>query len=68
MRDRDNSPLFIIDIGVPRNVDPLVNKISNVFLHDIDALQRIVDQNLQKRTREARKSWWSSPTGTIHSM
>lgn len=56
MRDRDNSPLFIIDIGVPRNVDPLVNKISNVFLHDIDALQRIVDQNLQKRTREVTKA------------
>ena len=56
MRDRDNSPLFIIDIGVPRNVDPLVNKVNNVFLHDIDALQRIADQNFEKRTREASKA------------
>lgn len=56
MRERENRPLFIIDIGVPRNVDPLVNKIGNVFLHDIDALQRIVDQNLEKRGREAAKA------------
>ncbi|MFQ5799908.1 MAG: glutamyl-tRNA reductase, partial [Bacteroidota bacterium] len=50
-RERGNSPLVIIDIGVPRNIDPVVNRIRNVFLHDIDALQRIVGQNLEKRMR-----------------
>ena len=56
MRGRENNPLIIIDIGVPRNVDPDVNSISNVFLHDIDALQRIVDQNLEKRARGVSKA------------
>ncbi|MDA8244853.1 MAG: glutamyl-tRNA reductase [Elusimicrobia bacterium] len=54
-RERDRGPLFLIDIGVPRNIDPLADEVGNVFLHDIDALQRIVDQNLDKRTREAAK-------------
>lgn len=55
MRQRGNRPLFIIDIGVPRNVDPMANKIENVFLHDIDALQVIVDKNLEKRRGELPK-------------
>jgi len=50
MRQRGNNPLFIIDIGVPRNVNPAAKKIENVFLYDIDALSAIVDRNLQKRT------------------
>jgi glutamyl-tRNA reductase len=49
MRQRGNNPVFIIDIGVPRNVDPAVRKIENVFLYDIDALNTIVDHNLEKR-------------------
>jgi glutamyl-tRNA reductase len=50
MRQRGNNPLFLIDIGVPRNVNPAAKKIENVFLYDIDALSAIVDRNLQKRT------------------
>jgi glutamyl-tRNA reductase len=52
MRRRGNNPLFIIDIGVPRNVDPAARRIENVFLYDIDALSAIVDRNLQKRSAE----------------
>lgn len=52
MRRRGNTPLFIIDIGVPRNVNPATRKIENVFLYDIDALTTIVDRNLGKRTAE----------------
>ena len=52
MRRRGNNPLFIIDIGVPRNVDPAARRIENVFLYDIDALSAIVDRNLQKRSGE----------------
>ncbi len=49
MRQRGNNPLFIIDIGVPRNVNPAARKMENVFLYDIDSLSAIVDHNLVKR-------------------
>lgn len=52
MKQRGNKPLFIIDIGVPRNIDPLANTIENVFLNDIDALNHIVDKNLAHRKEE----------------
>jgi glutamyl-tRNA reductase len=55
MKERNNRPLFIIDIGVPRNIDPTANAIENVFLHDIDGLRLIVDMNLQKRKGEIPK-------------
>ena len=55
MRVRSNNPLFIIDIGVPRNVHPGVGKIDNVFLYDVDALSSIVDRNLEKRKGEIPK-------------
>ena len=55
MKGRGSSPLAIIDLGVPRNVDPAVNEIGNVFLYDIDSLNRIVDQNLAKRKQEIPK-------------
>lgn len=55
MKERGNKPLLIIDIGVPRNIDPASNNIENIFLHDIDALQVIVDKNLEKRKREIKK-------------
>ncbi len=52
MKVRENNPLLIIDIGVPRNVDPSVRKISNVFLNDIDSLNLIVEKNMQMRRTE----------------
>jgi glutamyl-tRNA reductase len=55
MKQRGNQPLFIIDIGVPRNIDPASNRIENVFLHDIDALHVIVDKNVEKRKEELPK-------------
>ena len=55
MKKRGSEPLFIIDIGVPRNVDPACNKYESVFLHDIDSLQNIIDKNLSKRTSEVPK-------------
>ncbi len=55
MKRRGSEPLFIIDIGVPRNVDPACNKFESVFLHDIDSLQNIVDKNLSKRRAEIPK-------------
>jgi glutamyl-tRNA reductase len=52
MRKRSNNPLFLIDIGVPRNIDPSARKIENIFLYDIDSLTAIVDKNLEKRRAE----------------
>lgn len=52
MRHRGNDPAIIIDLGVPRNIDPEACSISNVFLHDIDSLNHIVDKNLKRRMAE----------------
>jgi len=55
MKQRSNNPLFIIDIGVPRNVNPDSHQIENVFLYDIDSLSAIVDKNLDRRKAEIPK-------------
>ncbi len=55
MRSRKNRPLFFIDIAVPRDLDPNINKISNCFLYDIDDLQDIVNDNIDERNKEAVK-------------
>jgi glutamyl-tRNA reductase len=55
MRQRSNNPLIIIDIGVPRNVNPASKKIGNVFLYDIDSLNTVVDRNLERRKAEIPK-------------
>ncbi len=52
MKGRETRPLLIIDIGVPRNVDPNVKKIANVFLNDIDSLNLIVQKNIEMRRSE----------------
>jgi glutamyl-tRNA reductase len=53
MRARRSRPLFIIDIAVPRDVDPEINDLPNVYLYDIDDLQGIVEDNLGDRRRAA---------------
>lgn len=55
MRLRPQRPLLLIDIAVPRDIDPEVKKISNVFLYDIDDLKVISQANLQEREKEAEK-------------
>jgi glutamyl-tRNA reductase len=51
---RRNKPMFLIDIAVPRNIEPSVNQIDNVFLYDIDDLQEVVNANLRERMKEAQ--------------
>lgn len=53
MRQRKQRPLFFIDIAVPRDIDPEVNTVDNVFLYDIDDLEGIVVQNMAERKQEA---------------
>lgn len=50
---RRNRPMFLIDIAVPRNIDPAVNELEFVFLYDIDDLQKVVDANRRGREEEA---------------
>jgi glutamyl-tRNA reductase len=52
---RGGRPLFIIDIAVPRDVDPAVNDLENVYLFDIDALEQIADEGRQRREKELIK-------------
>ncbi len=50
---RRNKPMFLIDVAVPRNIDPTINDLDNVFLYDIDDLQEVVNSNLRERMKEA---------------
>ncbi len=53
LRARRSRPMFFIDIAVPRDVDPAVNTLENVFLYDIDDLHNVVQENRRERQREA---------------
>ena len=55
MRIRRNRPLLFLDLAVPRDVDPAVAKLPNVFLHDLDALGALVQQSLTQRRAEIPK-------------
>ncbi|UCD88789.1 MAG: glutamyl-tRNA reductase [Desulfobacterales bacterium] len=55
MRIRKNRPLFFIDIAVPRDIDPEINKLHNAYIYDIDDLKDIVDENIENRQQEAMK-------------
>jgi glutamyl-tRNA reductase len=50
---RKNRPMFFVDIAVPRDVDPAVNELDNVFVYDIDDLGHVVEANKKQREREA---------------
>jgi glutamyl-tRNA reductase len=56
IRNRRNKPVFFIDIAVPRDVDPTVNDIDNVFVYDIDDLQQVIDTNMKERMKEAGRA------------
>jgi glutamyl-tRNA reductase len=56
LRKRQNRPVFLIDIAVPRNIDPAVDDLENAYLYDIDDLGREVEANRQARQREAEEA------------
>lgn len=53
MHKRRNRPMFFIDIAVPRDVDPRMNKLEGLFVYDIDDLQQVAASHMAERTREA---------------
>ncbi len=56
LRRRRNRLLFLIDIAVPRDIDPAAGEIDNVYLYNIDHLQDVVDANREGRRAEAMKA------------
>lgn len=56
MRGRRNRPLFFIDIAVPRDIDPEINRLPNIYLYDIDDLKGVIEENIEDRNREAIKA------------
>jgi glutamyl-tRNA reductase len=53
---RRNRPMCMIDISVPRNIDPAVGKVPNVFVFDIDDLESVITSNIREREREAERA------------
>jgi len=53
MEARRNRPMFLIDIAVPRNIEPAVNELDGVFLYDIDDLEKVVQASLGERRKRA---------------
>lgn len=57
LKERRNEPMLVIDISVPRAVDPAVGELDNVYLSNIDELQSVVQRNLAERQRELAACW-----------
>ncbi|MCC6293980.1 MAG: glutamyl-tRNA reductase [Bryobacterales bacterium] len=53
---RKGRPMFLIDIAVPRNIEPAVNSLDGVFLYDIDDMQKVVASNMRVRQAEAEEA------------
>src|ERR1035441_6231690 len=53
LQKRRNRPMFFIDIAVPRDVDPLMNKLDGIFVYDIDDLQQVAVAHMEERSRQA---------------
>ena len=52
MRRRKWRPLFLVDIAVPRDVDPTAGELENVYLYNVDDLQNLVAENVEERRRK----------------
>ena len=56
LRKRRHRPMFLVDIAVPRDIDPEVSKLRDVYLYTIDDLQQVVDENMEQRSAAARSA------------
>ena len=56
MKDRKQKPIFFIDIADPRDIEPKVGDIGNVYLYNIDDLQKVANENIKDREKEAQKA------------
>ena len=55
LRARRNRPIFLIDIAVPRDIDPDINRLDNAYVYDIDDLKGVIEENIEDRQKEAVK-------------
>jgi glutamyl-tRNA reductase len=53
---RNNEPMFMIDIAVPRDIDPRIGEIADIYLYDIDDLKNVLDENIKSRRDNAEKA------------
>jgi len=53
---RRNAPAFFIDVSVPRNVDPAIGSLPNLFVFDIDDLESVISSNIREREHEAQRA------------
>lgn len=56
LRQRRHRPMFLVDIAVPRDIDPAISKVKDVFLYTIDDLQQVVDENMEQRNAAAQSA------------
>ena len=56
LKDRKQRPIFFIDIAVPRDIEPAVNDIENAYLYNMNDLQKVVNDNIHDRKKEAQKA------------
>jgi glutamyl-tRNA reductase len=56
IRIRRNRPMFFVDMAVPRDIDPDINDIDNVYVYDIDDLNNVIETNLEERNKEAGRA------------
>ncbi len=56
MKERKQRPIFLIDIAMPRNIDPKTQEIDNIFLYDLDSLNLVIQDNKKERESEAKKA------------
>jgi glutamyl-tRNA reductase len=55
LQSRRGRPIFLIDMGVPRNIDPRVDEIDSAYLYDLDDLQSVASENVDKRVQESQR-------------
>ena len=56
LKKRRHRPMFLVDIAVPRDIEPRVSDLKDVYLYTIDDLQRVVDENMQQRSKAAQSA------------
>jgi glutamyl-tRNA reductase len=56
LKKRRHRPMFLVDIAVPRDIDPQVSSLKDVYLYTIDDLQQVVDENMQQRSKAAQSA------------
>ena len=64
-RQRRHKPIFMVDIAVPRDIEPEVQTLSDVYLYSIDDLTEIIDENISNRTKAAEKAEQLIHEGTL---